>query len=152
MQDRRRSVRHEPSEELIGELRLSLPAKILDVSVHGIQLEVPQALQRRSEYRLSIPTPDGVAQVRAVVRRCTLANVRPPRQDESEALALAAGPQEPIPVYRAGLEFLDVSAEHEALLRRHYGDAPLSDETPQGVPAEKLQMLLGALEISGPTA
>src|SRR5262245_45070484 len=102
-QDRRRSPRYQPSLEMYGRIKSGLPARILDISLHGVQLEVGQSLQRRAEYRFSLPTSDGTLVLRACVRRCSLTGLRKPELPGGESQ----------PVYRAGLEFVEVGPEQQ---------------------------------------
>jgi hypothetical protein len=104
--ERRRSARFRPQTEMFARLKSVLPARIVDLSLHGVQVEVTQSLQRRAELRFSLPTPEGDLVLRAAVRRCSLTGLRP----------IPGG--ERAPVYTAGLEFVEMTNEQQEVLRR----------------------------------
>ena len=108
-QERRKSARRRPKKDIFGRLKSVLPARVVDLSMHGAQVEVSQSLQRRTEVRFSLSTlEEGELHLRAAVRRCSLTGLR-----DGDA---PGGDR--VPVYTAGLEFVDVSAEQLEALRR----------------------------------
>jgi c-di-GMP-binding flagellar brake protein YcgR len=108
--ERRRSPRYRPHTEVYGRLKSVLPARILDISLHGAQVEVSQSLQRRAEVRFSLPTPEGDLLLHALVRRCSLTGLRKAEHAEGESVT----------VYRAGLEFVNLSQEQNEALKRYW--------------------------------
>lgn len=97
MHDRRRSERLTVGQDMFGRVKATVPARILDLSRHGIQVEVPSALRPAVECDISVPTADGDLRLRAKVRRCRAASMASHEGDEHHL------------VFRAGLEFVEVS-------------------------------------------
>jgi hypothetical protein len=116
MKERRRSARLQLRADMRAKINTVQPSRIIDISLHGIQLETTRGLQRRMEYRLTVPTPEGPLQLRATVRHCCLTALR--REDDAPG---AKNPTaEASPVYRAGLEFVDVTSEQRGVLQRYF--------------------------------
>jgi hypothetical protein len=90
MIERRRSQRVVPPSPFFGTVRAAEAARVVDLSVHGAQVEVPTPLRPATECSVSLPTGGGPMRVRAHVRRC-----RAVRTSGESGLA-----------YRAGLEFV----------------------------------------------
>ncbi|MCG6964041.1 MAG: PilZ domain-containing protein [Acidobacteria bacterium] len=97
MNDRRRSERLKVGEDMFGRVKATVPARILDLSRHGIQVEIPSALRPAVECDISVPTAEGDLRLRARVRRCRAASMSSREGDERHL------------VFRAGLEFVEVS-------------------------------------------
>lgn len=113
MNERRRFPRHQVSEEVFGRVKATIPARILDISPHGAQIELASALRPAVECDLWLPTKDGQLRIKATVRRCRAAGLRSDGHAGREM------------VFRAGLEFLGLSpGEQDALLRSYPLAAP----------------------------
>jgi hypothetical protein len=109
MNERRATARVAPSEPIPVKLKSSLPARVLDVSAGGVQIEVATSLRPEADCELRVQLGDGEMVVRAKVRRCRAWGFG---LDESDRRVL---------LYRAGLEFADPSADSLERLRRHVG-------------------------------
>ncbi len=97
MNDRRRSERLAAGENFFGRVKATVPARILDLSRHGVQVEIPSSLRPAVECDISVPTAEGDLRLRAKVQRCRAASMTSREGDERHL------------VFRAGLEFVDVS-------------------------------------------
>ncbi len=114
MNERRRIPRRQVVDEVIGRVKATIPARIVDISPFGAQVEVSAALRPTVECDVWVPVDDGQLKVRAAVRRCRATGVR---GDGREGAAM---------VYRAGLEFVGLSESDADVLTRAY---PLPCET-----------------------
>jgi len=90
MIERRRSQRVVPPNPLFGTVRAAESARVVDLSVHGAQVEVPMPLRPATECSVTLPSGDGPLRVRAHIHRCR---------------AILAGGGGGM-AYRAGLEFV----------------------------------------------
>lgn len=104
MPDRRKSERYEPSETILGKVKATVPARVVDISEHGLQVEVPAALRPSVECDLTLSTEDGKIRVRARVQRCRAAE-----------LAATDGSDRRM-MYRAGLEFVEICTDAGRIL------------------------------------
>ncbi len=103
MMERRRSQRVPVSKDRFGRVKATVPARIVDISRHGVQLEVPAALRPAVECDLTLPFGTRDLRIRAKVHRC-------------RAMGFSDGGEGRRLVYRAGLEFVAVAkADREAL-------------------------------------
>ena len=103
MTERRRSRRVPVPKDRFGRVKATVPARIVDISRHGVQLEVPAALRPAVECDLSLPLGTRDLRIRARVQRC-------------RAMGFAGTEENRRLVYRAGLEFVAVpESEKEAL-------------------------------------
>jgi len=94
--ERRRSRRIRPTNELQARVKATVPARIVDLSVTGAQIEVGCILRPSAECDIWIPDGGGrPVRVRAAVRRCRAIGTR----------ELPGGDRAVL--YRAGLEFTD---------------------------------------------
>lgn len=118
MKDRRRHPRVTPDEEVYGKVKATVPARVVDISPEGLQVEVSSGLRPNVECDVSLPVDDGAIQVRARVLRCRAATMRS-GADSSELL------------FRAGLAFVGLSAADQETLRQTYG-IPVEEATPGG--------------------
>jgi hypothetical protein len=101
--ERRRSERVPVPGDRFGRVKATVPARIVDISRHGVQLEVPAALRPAVECDLALPVDGGDVRIRARVQRC-------------RAMGFAGNGNERKLVYRAGLEFVSVAdGDREAL-------------------------------------
>ena len=101
--ERRRSQRVPVSGDRFGRVKATVPARIVDISRHGVQLEVPAALRPAVECDLALPVDRRDLRIRAKVQRC-------------RAMGFAGDGHERKLVYRAGLEFISVEqGDQEAL-------------------------------------
>ena len=73
MMERRRSQRIPVPEDRFGRVKATVPARIVDISRHGVQLEVPAALRPAVECDLTLPAGAGDVRIRARVQRCRAA-------------------------------------------------------------------------------
>jgi hypothetical protein len=103
MNERRGTERFNIDGEVFGRVKATVPARLVDISTRGAQVEVPSALRPAVECDVTVPTEDGDVRVRARVQRCRAASVQ---GDDGVVL-----------MYRAGLEFLDVSPKEEEVIR-----------------------------------
>jgi hypothetical protein len=108
MNERRATARMAPAEPIPVKLKSSLPARVLDISAGGIQVEVGTSLRPEADCELRVQLADGEIAVRARVRRCRAWGFG---LDESDRRVL---------LYRAGLQFSDLPAEALARLRRYF--------------------------------
>jgi hypothetical protein len=94
LMDERRSVpRVEPRQPLSARVKAFLPARIVDLSSRGVQLEVGASLRPQVPCDLRIQLDQGEVIVRGVVRRCRAWGFGLDERDQRVLL------------YRAGFEF-----------------------------------------------
>jgi hypothetical protein len=115
MNERRATARVAPTEPIPIKLKSSLPARVLDISAGGVQVEVGTSLRPEADCELRVQLAEGEIVVRARVRRCRAWGFG---LDESDRRVL---------LYRAGLQFNDLPPESLAMLRRYF-------ETPEAQP------------------
>jgi len=108
MNERRSAARVAPSEPIPVKLKSSLPARVLDISASGIQVEVATSLRPEADCELRVQLSDGDLVVRARVKRCRAWGFG---LDESDRRVL---------LYRAGLQFGDLPDEAVAKLGRFF--------------------------------
>jgi len=103
MDERRRSPRYKVAHEVAGRMRATVKVRIIDLSLHGMQVEAPVGLPPKGACEITVLAPSGERKLPARVRRC-----------RAEAMKSDKGVEM---VYRAGLEFeedgksgLDVSS------------------------------------------
>lgn len=99
MSERRASPRLTPSRPLPAKVKSSVPARVLDVSSRGMQLELATALHPQVTCELKVLLDDGELNLRATVRRC-----------RAWGYALGENDQRVL-LYRAGVEFPELSGE-----------------------------------------
>ena len=105
MDDRRSEPRYEPPQPLSAKVKSSLPARVVDLSARGVQLEIAHSLRPNVSCEVRVQLDGGEVGIRAAVRRCRAVGFG---QDERQRTVL---------LYRAGLEFEDVTADaHERLV------------------------------------
>ncbi len=109
MAERRSAARVEPSRPAAAKVKTSLPARVLDISSHGAQLEVANCLKPNVTCELRLLVGDGEVSVRALVRRCRAWGFGLDEKDQRVLL------------YRAGIEFAEIRPEALARLRAHFG-------------------------------
>ena len=128
MTERRRSERITLQDKVIGRVKASIQARLVDLSVHGAQLECSTGLPPAGEVDVWLPTPRGEARIKAIVRRCRA----------------QTGPSGM--VFRAGVEFHDIDDDTrqslEAALLDMGGSAParVFERRPSAPPASMEQM------------
>ena len=120
MTERRSVPRVEPQHPLSARVKAFLPARIVDLSSRGVQLELATSLRPQIPCDLRIQLDQGEVIVRGVVRRCRAWGFGLNERDQRVLL------------YRAGLEF--EAEPPEALLR--VVSAVLEKAAPQEIPAE----------------
>ena len=125
MNDRRATARKAPPRPLPAKLKSSLPARVLDISAGGIQVEVGTSLRPMADCELRVQLEDGEVAVRAQVRRCRAWGFG---LDESDRRVL---------LYRAGLQFTDLPAEVLARLRRYVDVEEARAEAGRAAAAER---------------
>lgn len=91
MEERRRSPRYKVAEEVAGRMRATVKVRILDLSLHGMQVEAPVALPPKGSCEITVLAPSGERKLPSTVRRCRAEAVKSDKGVEM--------------VYRAGLEF-----------------------------------------------
>ena len=104
MTEKRAVPRIEPQQRLSAKVKTSLPARILDISSRGAQIELVNSLRPQVSCDLRIQLGDGEFIVRATVRRCRAWGFGLDDKDQRVLL------------YRAGLEFDEVAPEALARL------------------------------------
>ncbi len=120
MNDRRRSERISVGREIVGRVRATVPARVVDISRHGVQVEIPAALRPSVACDICIQAPDGELRVRARVQRC-----------RARALAPSEG-GETLLVYRAGMEFIGLDDETWRQFEKLLGSPRSSREGGEG--------------------
>jgi len=96
--ERRRSQRVPVQGDRYGRVKATVPARIVDISQHGVQLEMPAALRPAVECDLTLPFGSRNLRIRARVQRCRVMGFS---EDANERKLL----------YRAGLEFVSVAED-----------------------------------------
>jgi hypothetical protein len=120
MNERRKSPRVEPPSEVIGTVKATVPARILDLSTRGAQVEIASALRPGASCNVSLPRPEddgsaGELKLRARIQRCRARSFDASESGEGGML------------YRAGLSFLDLSPDHLETLEELILDFSLSE-------------------------
>lgn len=124
MSERRAVQRVEPSESLPAKVKTFLPARILDISSQGAQVELASCLRPQVTCDVKITVPGGDIVLRAMIRRCRAWGFGVDEKDQRVLL------------YRAGLEFEELSPEALARLAGNVlYDAP-ADSPPPAAEAE----------------
>ncbi|HPC82225.1 MAG TPA: PilZ domain-containing protein [Thermoanaerobaculaceae bacterium] len=134
MNERRAVPRVEVPQPVPAKVKAALPARVLDISSHGAQLEVTTSLRPLTSCDLRIALPDGEVTIRSVVRRCKAWGFG---LDEKEQRVL---------LYRAGVEFSDVPPEVLARLSTAFfyqNPPPLPEEPVEAEEEFELQILTG---------
>lgn len=99
MDERRAVPRVEPQKPLRGRVKTFLPARIVDISSRGAQLELATSLRPEVPCDLRIQLESGDIVVHAIVRRCRAWGFG---LDENDQRVL---------LYRAGIEFEEAAPE-----------------------------------------
>jgi hypothetical protein len=137
--ERRAARRVKPSRPVGIKVRASLPARLVDISSRGAQLEVATCLKPDAPSELRFQLADGEINVKAHVKRCRAWGFG--LDDRSERVLL----------YRAGVEFAGIDRATVARLRQYFllpesGVFTEEERTPD-------DLVRGILEASGvPTA
>ena len=97
--ERRAVPRVRPIVPLEARVQTTQPARILDISSRGAQVELPYGLLPMGLCDLRIEFPEGEFAAFATVRRCQASGFGRDERDQ------------PVVVYRAGLEFVEVDPE-----------------------------------------
>lgn len=132
MNERRRSQRVAIPDELFGKVKATVPARIVDLSRDGVQVEIPTALRPAVECDISVPTAEGDLRLRARVQRCRATSMKP---NDGNGNRL---------VYRAGLQFVEVPAADLALLAETLQDIAGSPDNEPTAPMPAAAPLPGA--------
>lgn len=107
MSERRGRPRYQPTEALYGRVKMTLSARILDISSGGMRIEVGSALRPSAECDVAIPVAGQELRLRVRVLRC---RAQPGSLTDTGSL-----------VFRAGLEFVNLSVEAERAIEGAYG-------------------------------
>lgn len=99
--------RVEPKQPLDARIMAIQPARIVDISSRGAQIEVATSLQPSGPCDLRIQFDDGGFAVHAIVRHCRVSGFG------------LDGRNQQVVLYRAGLEFDEVDPECLARLSSH---------------------------------
>lgn len=94
----------------MARVKSTVPARVLDISPFGAQVQAAAALRPGVECDVTIPVEGGDMRIRAIVRRCRAAFVADGGDGGDSGMT-----------YRAGLEFVRCSEEEAARLRATYG-------------------------------
>lgn len=92
MLDRRSATRVAPPKPISAKLKTSVVARVIDISIRGLQVELPYALPIRARCDIRLQMEDGEVFLGAFVRRCSV-------QGWTERKG------KKVLLYRAGLEF-----------------------------------------------
>jgi len=104
--ERREHPRVSMDGELRGQIESAIDAPLIDLSLSGALVEVPQALPANARYDLKLPVgAEGSLQLRAEIVRSYVHGFD------------HAGPGKPAVRYRAAIRFVDVDAAQEASLK-----------------------------------
>jgi len=114
MNERRNTERFNIDGEVFGRVKATVPARLVDISISGAQVEVPSALRPAVECDVTVPTENGDLRVRARVQRCRAAAMK--------------GNDGSVLMYRAGLEFLEISQREQELIRGTFSSAPVAPD------------------------
>ncbi len=106
--ERRKVARITPPQPVVAKVKTSLPARILDISSRGAQLEVANCLKPNVICELRLHLIDGEVTVRALVRRCRAWGFGLDEREQRELL------------YRAGVEFSEMAPEVLVRLRSQF--------------------------------
>ena len=98
MLDRRSATRVAPPKPISARLKTSLMARVVDISIWGLQVELPYALPIRARCDLRLQMEDGEVFLGAIVRRCFV-------------LGWTERQGKKVLLYRAGLQFESSSRE-----------------------------------------
>ena len=98
MLDRRNATRVSPPKPMSAKLKTSLTARVLDISLRGLQLELAYSLPIRTRCDLRLQMEDGEVGLKASVKRCSV-------------LGWTERQGKKVLLYRAGLEFEAPSRE-----------------------------------------
>ena len=104
MNDRRQSKRVQPRQPMLAKVKASVPARIIDISAGGAQLEVVTSLRPRVRCDLRLEIEGAQVSIGSVVRHCKAWGFG---FDENDRRVL---------LYRAGLEFEDVQGNEKQQL------------------------------------
>jgi hypothetical protein len=131
MLDRRNATRVAPPKPISARLKTTLLARVVDISIRGLQVELPYALPIRARCDLRLQMEDGEVFLGAFVRRCAVHGWAE-RQGKKVLL------------YRAGLQFeassrevLKVLGPKIPLLVEKAGPAEAPDLAPGGEETSK---------------
>ncbi len=139
MPDRRRARRLQVEGKVLGRVKATVPARVLDISVGGVQLEVPCALRPGAVCDLALPHGGGALRLRATVLRCRAVGLR------SSALG------DRVLHFRAGLEFARMGRRERAALEELIAELTRAREcltTP--TPAERARIRLDSEDVAAP--
>jgi PilZ domain len=104
----RRAVRRiVPKQALEANVMMVQPVRVLNISSRGAQIEVACALPPSGPCDLRIQFDEGEFAVHATIRRCSAVDLGADENDE------------PVMLYRAGLEFGELDPESLAWLSSH---------------------------------
>jgi len=134
MNDRRRSPRVAPPQETMATVKATVPAKILDLSVRGMQVEVASTLRPGVDCNVSVPVPSGDLKIRARVERCRARSFSNVENCEGGM------------IYHAGLSFVELSTDDREALEDAIVEFSLS-EAPGGGTGGNGDDTLGPIKI-----
>ncbi|MBZ5589918.1 MAG: PilZ domain-containing protein [Acidobacteriia bacterium] len=120
MPEKRAVPRVEPKHPLSARVKAFLPARIVDLSSRGVQLELATSLRPQVPCDLRIQLDQGEVAVRGIVRRCRAWGFGLDERDQRVLL------------YRAGLEFKETPPD--ALIE--VVASVLEKASPEQIPAE----------------
>ena len=100
MHERRRCQRIASTRHLDASVRSGEPARVLDLSPHGVHLETEAGLSPGSEHNLALRLGRTAVRLRATIRRCRATDL------SCEGAVL----------FRSGLEFVDMNERQRDLV------------------------------------
>ncbi|MGE5235485.1 MAG: PilZ domain-containing protein [Acidobacteriota bacterium] len=107
MFERRAVPRVKPAKDLLAKVRGRVPARVVDISSHGAQLEVENTWSPQAVIDVRLQLDDGDIILRGRVCRCRAAGFK------------LNGDDERILLYRCGVEFDEMFPETMAKLSQH---------------------------------
>jgi hypothetical protein len=134
MEERRRSYRARPENDLQVTLAGHRTARVVDLSPMGARLELATALNPRGECRLALPLPSGTLRVDVRVVHCRLIGF---------ADAKSGGGL----IYRAGVEFIGLDPMIASSIERAY-PPPMPEPKPARSGPLKVKVDVDAIERS----
>ncbi len=109
--ERRREERLRILGTLPGDVTIVEPVRIIDISQHGASVEIERSLALESLHDFRLALGDRSAIVKARVAYCRVSDIWPDHV-----------------IYRAGLEFLDLSPHAEAAIAAYIADTKTARE------------------------
>jgi hypothetical protein len=137
MDERRGSHRAIPTTEVTVLIGGNRPARVLNISPGGAQIELASALSPRFECPMSLPLLDGMVRLRARITRCQLTSVAKTGPNHSK-------------IYRAGVEFIGIDPKMASAIASAYPPTEGMETGPAPVRGVELEIVAIDSERSEP--